>query len=171
MYDVDVSPTLISKITDGVMDEVITWQNRPLDAVYPVLFLDCIVIKVRENKRVINKSVFLALAINSEGKKELLGLWLSENEGSKFWMSVLTELQNRGVKDVFIVCVDGLSGFPEAINAVYLQAKVQLCIVHQVRNSLKYVSYKDRKSLAADLKKIYSSISEEEAKYEGRFEY
>ena len=102
IYDVDVSPTLISKITDGVMDEVISWQNRPLDSVYPVLFLDCIVIKVRENKRVINKSLFLALAVNSEGKKELLGLWLSENEGSKFWMTVLTELQNRGVKDVFI---------------------------------------------------------------------
>ena len=166
MYDVDVSPTLISKITDGVMDEVITWQNRPLDSVYPVLFLDCIVIKVRENKRVINKAVFLALAINSEGKKELLGLWLSENEGSKFWMSVLTELQNRGMKDVFIVCVDGLSGFPEAINAVYPLAKIQLCIVHQVRNSLKFVSYKDRKSVAADLKKIYSSISETEAKLE-----
>ena len=166
MYDVDVSPTLISKITDGVMDEVITWQNRPLDSVYPVLFLDCIVIKVRENKRVINKAVFLALAINSEGKKELLGLWLSENEGSKFWMSVLTELQNRGVKDVFIVCVDGLSGFPEAINAVFPMAKIQLCIVHQVRNSLKFVSYKDRKAVATDLKKIYSSISEEEAKLE-----
>ena len=162
MYDVDVSPTLISKITDGVMDEVISWQNRPLDSVYPVLFLDCI----GENKRVINKSVFLALAINSEGKKELLGLWLSENEGSKFWMTVLTELQNRGVKDVFIVCVDGLSGFPEAINTVFPQAKIQLCIVHQVRNSLKFVSYKDRKSVAADLKKIYSSISEEEAKLE-----
>ena len=166
MYDVDMSPTLISKITDGVMEEVITWQNRPLDAVYPVLFLDCIVIKVRENKRVINKAVFLALAINSEGKKELLGLWLSENEGSKFWMSVLTELQNRGVKDVFIVCVDGLSGFPEAINAVFPLAKIQLCIVHQVRNSLKFVSYKDRKSVAADLKKIYSCISEDEAKLE-----
>jgi len=166
MYDVDVSPTLISKITDGVMDEVIAWQNRPLDSVYPVLFLDCIVIKVRENKRVINKSVFLALAINSEVKKELLGLWLSENEGSKFWMSVLTELQNRGVKDVFIVCVDGLSGFPDAINAVFPMAKIQLCIVHQVRNSLKFVSYKDRKSVATDLKKIYSSISEEEAKLE-----
>ena len=166
MYDVDVSPTLISKITDGVMDEVITWQNRPLDSVYPVLFLDCIVIKVREDKRVINKSVFLALAINSEGKKELLGLWLSENEGSKFWLSVLTELQNRGVKDIFIACVDGLSGFPEAINAVFPQARIQLCIVHQVRNSLKFVSYKDRKTVAADLKKIYSSISEEEAKME-----
>jgi putative transposase len=166
MYDVDVSPTLISKVTEGVMDEVISWQNRPLDSVYPVLYLDCIVVKVRENKRVINKSIFLALAINSEGMKELLGLWIAENEGSKFWMSVLTELQTRGVKDVFITCVDGLTGFPDAINAVFPQTKVQLCIVHQVRNSLKYVSYKERKAIAADLKKIYTSISEEEARKE-----
>ncbi|MDC7218289.1 MAG: IS256 family transposase [Spirochaetales bacterium] len=166
MYDVDVSPTLISKITDGVMDEVIAWQNRPLDSVYPILFLDCIVIKVRENKRVINKSVYLALAVNSEGMKELLGLWISENEGSKFWMSVLTELQNRGIRDVFIAAVDGLTGFPEAINAVFPKTKIQLCIVHQVRNSLKYVSYKDRKTVASDLKKIYRSISENEARME-----
>jgi putative transposase len=166
MYDVDVSPTLISKITDGVMEEVIAWQNRPLDHVYPVIFLDCIVIKVRENKRVINKSVFLALAINSEGKKELLGLWLAETEGSKFWMNVLTELQNRGIQDIFIACVDGLSGFPEAINVVFPQTKIQLCIVHQVRNSLKYVSYKDRKAVASELKNIYKSISEEQAKLE-----
>ena len=166
MYDVDVSPTLISKVTDGVMDEVISWQNRPLDSVYPVLYLDCIVVKVRENKRVINKSIFLALAINTEGMKELLGLWIAENEGSKFWMSVLTELQTRGVKDVFIACVDGLTGFPDAINTVFPLTKVQLCIVHQVRNSLKYVSYKERKAIAADLKKIYTSVSEEEARTE-----
>ena len=166
MYDVDVSPTLISKVTDGVMDEVISWQNRPLDSVYPVLYLDCIVVKVRENKRVINKSIFLALAVNTEGMKELLGLWIAENEGSKFWMSVLTELQTRGVKDVFIACVDGLTGFPDAINTVFPLTKVQLCIVHQVRNSLKYVSYKERKAIAADLKKIYTSVSEEEARTE-----
>jgi len=166
MYDVDVSHTLISKITEGVMDEVIAWQNRPLDSVYPILFLDCIVIKVRENKRVINKSVFLALAINTEGIKELLGLWIAENEGAKFWMNVLTELQNRGLKDIFIAAVDGLTGFPDAINAVFPQTKIQLCIVHQVRNSLKYVSYKHRKEAASDLKKIYKSITEEEAKME-----
>jgi putative transposase len=124
------------------------------------------VIKVRENKRVINKSVFLALAINSEGKKELLGIWLAETEGSKFWMNVLTELQNRGIQDIFIACVDGLSGFPEAINVVFPQTKIQLCIVHQVRNSLKYVSYKDRKAVASELKNIYKSISEEQAKLE-----
>ena len=166
MYDVDVSPTLISKVTDGVMEEVITWQNRPLDSVYPVLFLDCIVVKVREDKRVISKSVYLALAINSEGMKELLGLWIAQNEGSKFWMSVLTELQNRGVKDIFIASVDGLTGFPEAIKAVFPDTKVQLCVVHQIRNSLKYVSYKDRKAVAADLKNIYRSVTEEEARME-----
>jgi len=166
MYDVDVSPTLISKVTDGVMEEVITWQNRPLDTVYPVLFLDCIVVKVREDKRVISKSVYLALAINSEGMKELLGLWIAQNEGSKFWMSVLTELQNRGVKDIFIASVDGLTGFPEAIKAVFPDTKIQLCVVHQIRNSLKYVSWKDRKAVAADLKNIYRSVTEEEARME-----
>jgi transposase-like protein len=166
MYDVDVSHTLISKVTDGVMEEVIAWQNRPLDFLYPVLFLDCIVVKVREDKRVISKSVFVALAINSEGKKEILGLWIAQNEGSKFWMSVLTELQNRGVKDIFIASVDGLTGFPEAIKAVFPDTRIQLCVVHQIRNSLKYVSYKDRKAVAADLKKIYRSITEEEARME-----
>ena len=168
MYDVEVSHTLISKVTEGVMEDVLAWQNRPLDPVYPVLYLDCIVVKVREDKRVINKSVFLALAINTEGKKELLrlGLWMAQNEGSKFWMGVLTELQNRGVKDVFIASVDGLSGFPDAIRAVYPDAKVQLCVVHQIRNSLKYVSYKDRKTVARDLKNIYRSVTEEEARME-----
>ena len=166
MYDVDVSPTLISKVTDGVMEEIITWQNRPLDSVYPVLFLDCIVVKVREDKRVISKSVYLALAINSEGMKELLGLWIAQNEGSKFWMSILTELQNRGVKDIFIASVDGLTGFPEAIKAIFPDSKVQLCVVHQIRNSLKYVSYKDRKAVASDLKNIYRSVTEEEARME-----
>jgi len=166
LHDVDVSHALISKITEGVMDEVIAWQNRPLEAIYPILYLDCIVIKVRENKRVINKSVFLALAVNSEGMKELPGLWIADTEGAKFWMNVLTELQNRGVQDIFIACVAGLTGFPDAIAAVFPKTKVQLCIVHQIRNSLKYVSYKDRKTVAADLKKIYSSVSEQEARME-----
>ena len=166
MYDADVSPTLISKVTDAVIDEVIAWQNRPLDSVYPVVYLDCIVVKVHQDKRVINKSIYLALGINTEGKKELMGMWISETEGSKFWMSVLTELQNRGVQDIFICCVDGLSGFPDAINTVYPKTAIQLCIVHMVRNSLKYVSYKDRKELAADLKLIYSSVSADEAAHE-----
>jgi putative transposase len=166
MYGVDVSHSLISQVTDSILEEVENWQNRPLDSVYPIVYLDCIVIKVHQEKRVIKKAVYLALGVNTEGLKELLGLWISENEGSKFWLSVLTELQNRGVKDIFIASVDGLTGFPEAINTVYPKAKIQLCIVHMVRNSLKYVSYKDRKAVAADLKRIYSSITLSEAELE-----
>lgn len=143
MYDVDVSPTLISKVTDAVIEEVVEWQNRPLEPVYPIVYLDCIVVKVRQDKRVINKSIYLALAIDLQGRKELLGLWISENEGAKFWLSVLTELKNRGLNDILIACVDGLSGFPKAIEAVYPQTKIQLCIVHMVRNSMKYVVWKD----------------------------
>ncbi len=166
LYDVDVSHTFISKVTEQLLEYVHEWQNRPLDNVYPIVYLDCIVVKVHQDKRVINKSVYLALGVNSEGMKELLGLWISENEGSKFWLSVLTELQNRGVRDIFIACVDGLSGFPEAINTVFPKTQIQLCIVHMIRNSLKYVSYKNRKEVAADLKLIYSSISESEARDE-----
>ena len=163
MYDAQVSPTLISKVTESVMGRVIEWQSRPLDAVYPIVYLDCIVVKIRQDKQVINKSIYLALGVNLEGQKELLGMWLSENEGAKFWLSVLTELQNRGIKDILIACVDGLKGFPEAINAVYPKAKIQLCIVHMVRNSVKYVPWKDYKAVTADLKLIYRSATEEEA--------
>lgn len=166
MYDADVSPTLISKVTDAVLDKVLEWQSRPLDALYPIVYLDCIVVKVRQDKRVINKSIYLALGINLEGKKELLGLWIAETEGAKFWLSVLTELQSRGLKDIFIAAVDGLSGFAEAITSVYPETKVQLCIVHMVRNSLKYVSWKDRKAVAADLKLIYRSATVDEAERE-----
>lgn len=166
LYDVEVSHSFISNVTDSILEEVEKWQNRPLDMIYPVVYLDCIVIKVHQDKRVINKAVYLALGINSDGIKELLGLWISENEGSKFWLSVLTELQNRGLKDIIIACVDGLSGFPEAINAVFPKTKIQLCIVHMIRNSLKYVSYQNRKEIASDLKKIYSSITENEARNE-----
>lgn len=151
-------------MTEAVWEEVQTWQNRPLDAVYPVVYLDCIVVKVHQDKRVINKSIYLALGLNLRGHKELLGLWMSETEGAKFWLSVLTELQNRGVKDIFIACVDGLTGFPEAIRTVYPKTRVQLCLVHLMRQSLKYVSWKDRKAVAADLKRIYHSITAEEAK-------
>ncbi|EKO4991205.1 TPA: IS256-like element IS1414 family transposase, partial [Escherichia coli] len=133
LYDADVSPALISKVTDAVMEQVVEWQNRPLDAVYPIVYLDCIVLKVRQDSRVINKSVFLALGINIEGQKELLGMWLAENEGAKFWLNVLTELKNRGLNDILIACVDGLKGFPDAINTVYPKARIQLCIVHMVR--------------------------------------
>ncbi len=166
MYGADISPTLISKVTDAVLDEVKAWQNRPLESLYPVLYLDGIVVKVHKDKRVIKKTVFVALGVNLEGQKELLGLWLAETEGATFWLSVLTELQNRGVEDVFIACVDGLSGFPEAINTAFPKAQVQLCIVHQVRNSLKYVSYKERKAVANDLKRIYQSATTEEAERE-----
>lgn len=163
MYGADVSHTLISRVTDAVIEEVMLWQSRPLDEVYPILYLDCIVIKCHQEKRVINKSVYLALAINREGHKELLGLWIAENEGSKFWLSVLTELNQRGVKDILIACVDGLTGFPEAINAVFPKTRIQLCIVHLVRNSLRFVSFKDMKAVALDLKSIYQSINIEQA--------
>lgn len=163
LYDADVSPTLISNITDAIIDKVIEWQSRPLDAIYPIIYLDCIVLKIRQDKRVINKSVYLALGVNLEGQKELLGMWLSENEGAKFWLNVLTELQNRGVKDILIACVDGLKGFPDAINTVYPDTHIQLCIVHMVRNSMKFVPWKDYKAIAADLKAIYQATTEEKA--------
>jgi len=163
MYDADVSAGLISKVTNAVIEQVVEWQARPLDAVYPIIYLDCIVVKVRQDKQVINKAIYLALGINMEGQKELLGMWLSENEGAKFWLNVLTELQNRGVKDILIACVDGLKGFPEAIQTAFPLAQIQLCIVHMVRNSIKYVPWKDYKPVTADLKRIYQSVTEEEA--------
>jgi len=163
MYDADISPSLISRVTEAVMERVIEWQSRPLDEVYPIVYLDCIVVKVRQDKRVINKSIYLALGVNLEGHKELLGLWMSENEGASFWLGVLTELQNRGVKDILIACVDGLKGFPDAINTVYPETQIQLCIVHMVRNSMRYVSWKDYRAITSDLKRIYQSVSEEEA--------
>ncbi len=163
MYGADVSAPLISKVTDAVIEQVVEWQARPLDAVYPIVYLDCIVVKIRQDKQVINKAIYLALGVNMEGHKELLGLWISENEGAKFWLNVLTELQNRGVKDILIACVDGLKGFPDAINTAYPQTQVQLCIVHMVRNAMKYVPWKDYKAVATDLKRIYQSVTEEEA--------
>jgi len=163
MYGAEISPGLVSQVTNSVMERVVEWQNRPLDAIYPIVYLDCIVLKIRQDKRVINKAIYLALGINLEGQKELLGMWISENEGAKFWLSVLTELQNRGVKHFLIACVDGLTGFPDAINTVYPDAKIQLCIVHMVRNSLKLVPWKDYKAVTKDLKLIYQSMTEPEA--------
>lgn len=163
IYGVDVSPTLISNVTDEILEEVKGWQNRPLEEVYPIVYLDCIVIKVKQNQQIIKKAVYLALGVNMDGKKELLGMWISQTEGAKFWLSVLTDLKNRGLKDILIACVDGLTGFPEAIETAYPKTQVQLCIVHMIRNSLKYVSYKDRKTLAADLKKVYTASSSYEA--------
>lgn len=166
LYGIEVSPTLISQVTEQVLEEVRQWQCRPLDEIYPIVYLDCIHIKIRQDKRVSNKAIYLALGINLDGQKELLGIWLNENEGAKFWLSVLTELQQRGVKDIFIAAVDGLTGFPEAINTVYPKTKIQLCIVHMVRNSLKFVAWKQRKAVAADLKKIYTSLTVAEAEQE-----
>jgi putative transposase len=164
LYEVDVSSSFISAVTASVLEDVIAWQNRPLDRLYPIVYLDCLVVKVREDNRIMNKAVYLALGVNSEGHKELLGLWISQNEGAKFWLNVLTELKNRGLEDIFITCVDGLTGFPEAIEAVYPKTQVQLCMVHMVRHSVKYVSWKDRKKLCADLRQIYTASTEAEAK-------
>ena len=163
MYDADISPTLISRVTDAVLERVTEWQSRPLEAVYPIVYLDCIVVKIRQDKRVINKAIYLALGVNLSGHKELLGLWLAEHEGAKFWLAILTELQNRGVKDILIACVDGLKGFPDAISNVFPDTQIQLCIVHLVRNAMKYVVWKDYKAVAADLKHIYQSATEDEA--------
>ena len=163
MYKVDVSEGLISQATEGVMEEVKLWQNRPLDSVYPIIFLDCIVVKSREEGRVANRSVYLALGVTMEGQKELLGMWIAQTEGAKFWLGVITELKNRGIKDIFIACVDGLKGFPEAIESVFPNTQIQLCIVHLIRNSVKYVNWKDRKVVCEDLKTIYKSATEQQA--------
>ncbi|NPU95540.1 MAG: IS256 family transposase [Gammaproteobacteria bacterium] len=164
MYGTEVSPTLISNVTNSVLEDVQAWQARPLDRVYPVLYFDCLFVKSRQDGPVRNKAVYLALGINLQGEKELLGMWIAETEGAKFWLSVFNELKSRGVEDCFIACVDGLKGLPEAIEAVYPQTRVQLCIVHQVRNSLKYMSWKDRKAVAASLRSIYAAPTEAAAR-------
>lgn len=166
IYGVDVSPALISVVTEAVTEEVKAWQNRPLDALYPIVYMDAIRVKARANGHVVNKAVYLAFGINTDGAKEVLGMWTSENEGAKFWLQVVTELKNRGVQDILIACVDGLKGFPEAIEAIFPKTQVQLCIVHMVRNSLKYVSWKQRKEVADDLKTIYQSATAEQAEME-----
>ena len=165
LYGVEVSPTLISNVTEAIMDEVRQWQTRPLESLYPIVYVDCLVVNVHENQRVLNKALYLVLAVNLNGQKELLGMWLAQTEGARFWLSVLTELQNRGVKDIFIACVDGLTGLPEAIETVYPQTRVQLCMVHLMRNSLRYVSHKHMKAVASDLKAIYSASTETEAEF------
>jgi putative transposase len=171
MYGTEVSPALISSVTDAVIDEVKLWQSRPLDAVYPIVYLDCIHVKVRDEGAVRVKAVYLALGINLQGEKELLGIWIAQTEGAKFWLQVVTELKNRGVVDIFIACVDGLKGFPEAIEAVFPKTAVQLCIVHLVRHSLNFVSWKRRRQVAADLKLIYRAATVEEAEQRlGEFE-
>lgn len=163
MYGVEVSPALISQVTNAVEEDRKIWQNRLLDPIYPIVYFDAIVVKIRQDVRVINKAVHLVLGVNMLGRKELLGMWITENESSKFWLSVLTDLQNRGVKDIFIACIDGLTGFPEAVETVFPKTRVQLCIVHMIRNSLSYVSYKHRKQVAAALKTVYSAVNSQEA--------
>ena len=163
LYGAEISESLISRVTDNIMDEVRSWQNRPLEAIYAIVYFDALVVKVRQDKRIINKAVYVALGIDLNGRKDILGLWISENEGAKFWLNNFTEMKNRGLKDILIACSDNLTGMSEAISAVYPETEHQLCIVHQIRNSLTYVSYKDRKELAADLKLVYSSITEDAA--------
>lgn len=163
LYQIEMSDEQISSITESVMDEVTRWQNRALSSIYPIVYMDGIYINILENKTVIKKVVYVALGVNVKGQKELLGLWVSENEGSKFWLNVLTELNNRGLKQICIACVDGLTGFPDAIHAIYPKAMVQQCIVHAVRRSLDYVSYKDRKAMAADMKNVYGAKTIEDA--------
>lgn len=163
MYGAEISPTLVSKVTEAVIKEFESWQSRPLDEVYPIVFLDCINVSIRHDGKVIKKAIYVALGVTMDGHKDVLGLWISENEGAKFWLGVLTDLKNRGLDDVLIFCVDGLTGFPDAIEAVYPKAKVQLCIVHMVRNSVKYVGSKHQKEVCSDLKLIYSAVNEKQA--------
>ena len=163
IYQVEVSPGLISSVTDEVIDEVKAWQNRQLDEVYPIMYLDALQFKVRDGGHVRNKAIYVAIGVGLDGLKEVLGLWIAQTEGAKFWLSVVTELKNRGVGDIFIACVDGLKGFPEAIESVFPKTEVQLCIVHLVRHSLNFVGWKQRKEVATDLKKIYASATEAEA--------
>ena len=159
LYGAEVSATLVSNVTNSVLEDVQAWQARPLDAVYPILYFDCLFVKSRQEGPIRNKAVYLALGINLQGEKELLGMWLADTEGAKFWLTVFSELKSRGVQDCFIACVDGLKGLPEAIESVFPQTRIQLCIVHQVRNSLKYVSWKDRKAVAGALRHIYTAPS------------
>jgi putative transposase len=178
IYGVEVSPTLISNVTEVVAEEVKAWQSRPLDAVYPIVYLDALHVKIRDAGHVQNRAIYVAIGVKVDGDKEVLGLWAGQAEGAKFWLQVVTELKNRGVQDIFIACVDGLKGLPQAIETVFAKAQVQLCIVHLVRNCLNYVSWKERKTVAADLKPIYRAATSEEAeqqleafaaKWDGRY--
>jgi putative transposase len=163
IYQVEVSPGLISAVTDEVIDEAKAWQDRPLESFYPFVYMDALQFKVRDGATVRNKAIYLAIGVNMDGLKEVLGLWIAQTEGAKFWLQVVTELKNRGLEDILIACVDGLKGFPEAIETVYPRTEVQLCIVHMVRHSLNFVGWKQRKEVAADLRKIYTAATESEA--------
>jgi putative transposase len=163
LYDVEISPELVSKISEKIMPEVNQWQSRPLEPIYPFVFMDAIHYKVKENNQYVTKAAYVVLGITLEGSKDILGIWIGEHESSKFWLNVLTELKSRGVQDVYLFCVDGLRGFQEAISAVYPKAGIQRCIIHQIRYSTRFVSYKDIKALMADLKQVYTAVTEDEA--------
>jgi transposase-like protein len=166
LYGLKLSPTAVSNITDSVISSIREWQNRPLESVYPIVFLDAIHYKVKEDGRVLSKAAYTCLAVDINGYKEMLGIWIGEAESSKFWLNILNELRNRGVQDILIACVDGLKGFTEAISSVYPETQIQKCVIHQIRNSLKYIVYKDQKSFMKDLKPVYNSATEESALYE-----
>jgi len=163
LYGVDISAETVSNITNRILPLVSEWQNRPLENSYSFIFMDAIHYKVREDKQIIVKAAYVVIGVNLDGEKEVLGIWIGANESSKFWLSVLNDLRNRGVQDVLVFCVDGLNGFKEAIGAVYPFAKIQRCIIHQIRSSMKYVPYKDKKAFVADLKAVYGSVNEESA--------
>ena len=163
LYDVDISPELVTKISEKIMPEVTAWQNRPLEKVYPFIFMDAIHYKVKEDHRYVTKAAYVVLGITLEGRKDILGVWIGEHESSKFWLNVLNELKSRGVMDVYLFCTDGLCGMMQAIEAVFPQSRLQRCIVHQIRSSTKFVSYKDIKQVVADLKKIYKATTMDEA--------
>lgn len=163
IYGIDVSPAMVSKITDKILPMIAEWQSRPLERIYPIIFLDAIHFKVRKENRIVNKAAYSVLGINMSGQKDILGIWIGENESASFWLGVCNDLKNRGVEDILIACKDELSGFSEAINTVFPQTEIQLCVIHQIRNSLKYVPYKEQKELMADLKQVYQALTMEEA--------
>lgn len=165
IYGIDVSPTMVSRITDKILPMINEWQSRPLERIYPIVFLDAIHFKVRQDNRIINKAAYSVLAIDLEGHKEILGIWVGEHESAKFWLNVCNDLKNRGVEDILIACKDGLSGFSEAINAVFPKTEIQLCVIHQIRNSMKYVPHKYKKEVMADLKTVYQALTLEEAEF------
>ena len=165
LYGVEISPELVTKITEKIMPEVTAWQNRPLEAVYPFVFMDAIHYKVKEDRRYVTKAAYVVLGITMDGRKDILGVWIGEHESSKFWLSVLNDLKSRGVLDVYLFCTDGLCGMMQAIQAVYPNSRLQRCIVHQIRSSTRFVSWKDIKKVVADLKKIYTAVTLEQAEY------
>jgi putative transposase len=163
LYGVDISPAMISKITDKVMETAIAWQNRSLDSVYPIVYMDAVHFKVRDEHKIVNKAAYICMALDMKGYKDILGIWIGEQEGAKFWLSVCNDLKNRGVKDIILACMDGLKGLPEAIKAVFPDVNIQSCVVHQIRNSIKYVASKDSKTFMKDLKQVYQATNEEMA--------